>query len=98
MSIYIDYKPSIFIDFNKENNKEGPKFKVGDNVKISKYRNIYEKEFQKASKKEFRVEKEIKRKGGELYVKWKGYDNSLNSWIDKKYTVYMSESFPKPKL
>ena len=19
-----------------------------------------------------------------LYVKWKGYDNSLNSWIDKK--------------
>ena len=24
------------------------------------------------------------RKGDKLYVAWKGYDNSLNSWIDKK--------------
>ena len=22
--------------------------------------------------------------GDKLYVKWKGYDNSFNSWIDKK--------------
>ena len=28
------------IDFNKENNEEGLKFKVGDNVRISKYKNI----------------------------------------------------------
>ena len=26
----------------------------------------------------------IKRKENELYVKWKGYDSSFNSWIDKK--------------
>ena len=26
----------------------------------------------------------IKRKDDKLYVKWKGYDNSFNSWIDKK--------------
>ena len=26
----------------------------------------------------------IKRKENKLYVKWNGYDNSLNSWIDKK--------------
>ena len=26
----------------------------------------------------------MKRKGDKLYVKWKGYDNSFNSWIDKK--------------
>ena len=25
----------------------------------------------------------IKKKSGKLYVKWKGYDNSFNSWIDK---------------
>ena len=31
-----DVKPSIYIDFNEENNKEDPKFKVGDNVRISK--------------------------------------------------------------
>ena len=30
------------------------------------------------------IEKEIKRKGNKLYVKWKGHDNSFNSWIDKK--------------
>ena len=30
-------------DFNKENNKEGPQIKVGDNVKISKSENILRK-------------------------------------------------------
>ena len=45
---------------------------------------FYEKELQKTNQKEFRIEKVIKRKGDKLYVKWKGYDNSFNSWIDKK--------------
>ena len=45
---------------------------------------FYEKELQKTNQKEFRIEKVIKRKGGKLYVKWKGYDNSFNSWINKK--------------
>ena len=49
--------------------------------------NFYEKESQKANQKEFRIEKVIKKKGDKLYVKWKGYDNSFNSWIDKKDTV-----------
>ena len=26
----------------------------------------------------------IKRKDDKLYVIWKGYDDSFNSWIDKK--------------
>ena len=43
---------------------------------------FYEKELQKTNQKEFRIEKVIKRKGDKLYVKWKGYDNSFNSWID----------------
>ena len=29
-------------------------------------------------------EKVVKRKGDKLYVKWKGYDNSFDSWINKK--------------
>ena len=45
---------------------------------------FYEKELQKTNQKEFRIEKVIKRKGKKLYVKWKGYNNSFNSWIDKK--------------
>ena len=45
---------------------------------------FYEKELQKTSQEKFRIEKVLKRKGDKLYVKWKGYDNSFNSWIDKK--------------
>ena len=48
---------------------------------------FYEKDLQKADQKESRIEKAIKRKGNKLYVKWKGYDNSFNSWIDKKDLV-----------
>ena len=29
----------------------------------------------------------MKRKGNKLFVKLKGYDNSFNSWIDKKDIV-----------
>ena len=39
----VDVKSSTYIDCNKENNKEDPKFKVGDHVKISKYKIIFEK-------------------------------------------------------
>ena len=44
---------------------------------------FYKKELQKTSQEEFRIEKVIKRKSAKIYVKWKGYDNSFNSWIDK---------------
>ena len=33
----VDVNPIIYIDFNKENYKEGPIFKIGDHVRISKY-------------------------------------------------------------
>ena len=124
----VDVKPSTYIHSSKEINDKDPKFKIGDIVRISKYKNIfakgyfpnwseevfmikkvkitvlqiygindpegdniagmvYEKELQKPNQKEFRIENVIKRKGDELYVKWKGYDSSFNSWIDKKDIV-----------
>ena len=124
----IDVKDNTYIDFNKEINDNDSKYKVGDHVRVSKYKNIfakgytpnwseevfvtkkientvpltyvindlngeeitgkfYEKEFQKIDQQEFRIEKVIKKKGDKLYVKWKGYDNSFNSWIDKKDLV-----------
>ena len=120
-----DVKYNTYINTDKETNDKDPKFKVGDRVRISKYKNIfakgytpnrseevfvikkvkntvlwtyvindlngeeimgtfYEKELQKTSQQEFRIEKVIKRKGDKIYVKWKGYDNSFSSWIDKK--------------
>ena len=45
---------------------------------------FYEKELQRTSQTEFRIEKSIKRRGDKLYVKWKGYDNSFNNWINMK--------------
>ena len=109
----------MYSDFNKQNNTESPKSKVGDNIRISRYRNIFAKgylsnwseevfvikrvkitvlwtyivsdlkgeEITKNKIKEFRVQKVIKRKGDKLYVRWKGYDNSFNNWIDKKDMV-----------
>ena len=45
---------------------------------------FYEKELQKTNQNEFRIEKVLKRKGNKLNVKWKGYANRFNSWINKK--------------
>ena len=101
---HIDVKHNTYINTDKETNDKDPKFKVGDSVRISKYKNIfakgytpnwpeevfvikkvkntvswtyvindlngeeimgtfYEKELQKTSQEEFRIEKVIKRKG-----------------------------------
>ena len=58
---------------------------------------FYEKRLQKTDEKEFRIEKVLKRKVDKFYVKWKGYDNRFNSWIDKKRShIKMSQYFPKP--
>ena len=43
---------------------------------------FYKNELKK-NQKEFRIEKIIKRKGNKLYVKWRGYDSSFNTWTDK---------------
>ena len=39
----IDVKHNTCIDFKKESNDKNPKFKVGDHVIISKYKNIFAK-------------------------------------------------------
>ena len=38
-----DVKDNTYIDFSKEVNDNDPKFKVGDHVRISKYKNIFAK-------------------------------------------------------
>ena len=39
----IDVKDNRYINFKKEINNKDPKFKVGDHVRISKYKNIFAK-------------------------------------------------------
>ena len=50
------------------------------------YNFSWKKSYKKAIRKSYRIEKVIKRRSNELYVKWKSYDNSFNSWVDKKDT------------
>ena len=48
---------------------------------------FYEEELQKSKQSIYRIEKVLKRRQNknngqkEVYVKWKGYDNSFNSWL-----------------
>ena len=39
----VDVKDNAYIDFKKEGNGKGPKIKVGNHVRISKYKNIFAK-------------------------------------------------------
>ena len=41
----IDVKSDSFSEYNEESNYKDPKFKVGDHVRISKYKNIFAKEY-----------------------------------------------------
>lgn len=48
------------------------------------YGTVYAEELQLAKYSDFYlVEKIIRRRGDKLYVKWLGFDNGHNSWIDK---------------
>ena len=49
---------------------------------------FYKKKLQKANQKELKVEEnKDKEKANKLYVKWKSYDNTFDSWINKKDIV-----------
>ena len=41
----IDVTNNSFLEYNEESNKEYPKFKVGDHVRISKFKNIFAKRY-----------------------------------------------------
>ena len=111
--------------YNFEETKKLGKFKIGDRVRISleknifekgydtnwtqeifiiydiKYSNVpyyylkdlnneklqgtfYEQELQKTKQDDlYTIEKILKTNKDKIYVKWRGYDNSFNSWIDK---------------
>ena len=56
----IDVKDNTYINFDKEVNDNDPEFKVGDHVRISKYKNIFAKDYTPNWSEEVFVIKEIK--------------------------------------
>ena len=61
-----DVKDSTYIDFLQEVNDNDPKFKVGDHVRISKYKNIFAKGYTPNWSKEIFVVKKIKNSSMDL--------------------------------
>ena len=70
---HVDVKDNTFIDFKKEFNDEDPKFKVGDHARISKYKNIFAKEYTPNWSEEVFVISKI-----ENTVSWTYVINDLN--------------------
>ena len=58
----VDVKNNTYTDFKKGVNDEDPKFKVGDHVKISKYKNIFAKGRTPNCSEEFFIIKKVKNK------------------------------------
>ena len=56
----IDVKDDSFAEYNGESNEKDPKFKVGDHVRISKYKNIFAKGYTPNWSEEIFVVKKIK--------------------------------------
>ena len=64
----IDVKDNTYINIRKEVNNKDSKFKVGDHVRISKYKNIFAKGYTPNWSEEFFVIKEIKNTVSWTYV------------------------------
>ena len=56
----VDVKDTKYIDSNKEVNDKDPKFKVGDHVRISKYKNIFAKGYKPNWSEEVFIIKQVK--------------------------------------
>ena len=56
----VDVKPGTYIDSSKEISNEDPKFKIGDIVRISKYKNIFAKGYVPNWSEEVFVIKQVK--------------------------------------
>ena len=56
----VDVKDNTYINFKKGVNDKNPKFKVGDNVRISKYKNIFAKGIRQTGQKRYSLLKKLK--------------------------------------
>ena len=69
----IDVTNDSFAEYNEDSNKTNPKFKVGDHVRISKYKNIFAKRYSPNWSEEVFVINKIKNA-----VPWTYVINDLN--------------------
>ena len=70
-----DVKDNTYVDFKKEANDKDPKFKVGDHVRSSKYKNVFAKGYTRNWSEEVFVVSKIKNT-----VPWTYVTNDLIGW------------------
>ena len=84
----VDVKDNKYIDFNKEVNDKDSKFKVGDHVRISKYKNILLKDIFQIKSEEVFVIKEVKNT-----VPWKYIIGDVN--CEKIFELFYEKELQK---
>ena len=84
----VDVKDNTYIDFKKEVNDKDPKFKVGDHVRISKYKNIFAKGYTPNWSEEVFIVSKIRNN-----VPWTRVINDLN---DEEITgTFMKKNYKR---
>ena len=84
----IDLTSDSYAEYNEDFNKKGPKFKVNDHVRISKYKNIFVKGYVSNWSEEVFIVNEIKN-----IVPWTYTINDLNG--EKVIGAFYEKEFQK---
>ena len=92
----IDVKDNTYINTSKEINNKDPKFKVGDHVRISKYKNIFAKGYMPNWSEEVFVIKKIKNTVPRTYV-INGEEN-IGTFYEKELQKINQEEFRIEKV
>ena len=64
----IDVTSDSYAEYNEDSNEKDPKFKVGDHVRISKYKNIFSKRYTPNQSEQVFIISKIKKKVPWTYV------------------------------
>ena len=82
----IDVTDDSFVEYNEESNKKDSKFKVGDHVKISKYKNIFIKGYSPNWSEEVFVINKIKNTVPWTYViNYLNGEKFIGSFYEKEF-------------
>ena len=68
-----------------------PTYKISDHHGEEIQGTFYEQEMQKTNQDIFRIEKIIRKQKSRSLVKWLGYPDSFNSWVDNKELISMQK-------
>ena len=84
----VNVKNNKYIDSNKEVNDKDPKFKVGDHVRISKYKNIFAKGYTPNQSEEVFVIKKVK-------IQFHGHMLLTISMVKKLLEDFMKKNYKR---